>query len=84
MKVTWTLKNRPRPHIHANATELPQKNSLMRRKFIGVHKEPVLRPGGKPYCWRIPPCKRQNRPFGLTMYFSRFHALRLMDTTDPA
>ena len=83
MKVTWTLKNKPSPHIHANATELPQKNSLMRRKFIGMHKEPLIPPGGKPYCWDFPPIAGEIG-CGCNQSISRVpHALRLLDTVRP-
>jgi hypothetical protein len=34
MKVIWTLKNSPKPHIQANATEFPHKSALIHRKFM--------------------------------------------------
>jgi hypothetical protein len=34
MKVIWTLKNSPRPHIHDKATEFPHKRAFNQRKFI--------------------------------------------------
>jgi hypothetical protein len=34
MKVIWTLKNNPSPHIHAKATEFPQSSAFNQRKFM--------------------------------------------------
>jgi hypothetical protein len=34
MKVIWTLKNSPKPHIHDNATEFPQRTAFNHRKFM--------------------------------------------------
>jgi hypothetical protein len=36
MKEIWTLKNSPRPHIQASATEFPHNKALSHRKFICV------------------------------------------------
>jgi hypothetical protein len=83
MKVTWTLKNKPSPHIHANATELPQKNSLMRRKFIGMQKEPLIPPGGKPYCWDFPQIPEEIGRGSIRRISHTSHALRLLDTIRP-
>jgi len=49
-----------------------------------MHKEPLIRPGGKPYCWSRPAIERKNRPRRRSMYFTRFQALRLLDPGDPA
>jgi hypothetical protein len=38
MNVIWTLKNSPKPHIQAKATEFPHKSALIQRKFIGDPK----------------------------------------------
>ncbi|HSR37163.1 MAG TPA: hypothetical protein VLL73_08280, partial [Desulfurivibrionaceae bacterium] len=47
MKVIWTLKNSPNPHIQAKATELPHSSELIQRKFITKPKEPAITASGK-------------------------------------
>jgi hypothetical protein len=47
MKVIWTLKNSPNPHIQARATELPHSSELIQRKFIPKPKEPAIHAPGK-------------------------------------
>jgi hypothetical protein len=48
MKVIWTLKNNPSPHIHDNATEFPHRTAFNQRKFIKNAKKPRFTPWSKP------------------------------------
>ena len=48
MKVIWTLKKSPNPHIHDKATEFPQRIAFNQRKFIKSAKEPSFHPRSKP------------------------------------
>jgi hypothetical protein len=47
MKVIWTLKNSPNPHIHDKATEFPHRIAFNQRKFIKSAKESRFPPSGK-------------------------------------
>jgi hypothetical protein len=40
MKVIWTLKNSPSPHIQAKATEFPHHNAFNQRKFMPEREHP--------------------------------------------
>jgi hypothetical protein len=43
MKVIWTLKNSPKPHIQAKATEFPHNSAFIQRKFINDSRNPHSR-----------------------------------------
>ena len=43
MKVIWTLKNKPSPHIHDKATEFPHSSAFIQRKFMKTAKEAPFR-----------------------------------------
>jgi hypothetical protein len=43
MKVIWTLKNKPSPHIHDKATEFPHSSAFNQRKFMKTAKEAPFR-----------------------------------------
>ena len=44
MKVIWTLKNNPSPHIQARATEFPQSSALIDRRFMKARRNPQSPP----------------------------------------
>jgi hypothetical protein len=55
----------------------------MRRKFIGMNKEPLIPPGGKPYCWDFHTIEPEIGRRDARCISRVSHALLLMDTIRP-
>ena len=67
MKEICTLKNSPKPHIHAKATEFPHNKAFSQRKFI-LRPSPLFMTSASS-TWaedtRPRDTKGDTRPFGL-------------------